>query len=178
MARAAKRRGDRRIPLGPAGRLADRPADQGPPERYQHGDVIRNEPGEDAGVFHRRVTTQSALDRYLSRGQIGRRQFDAGAKLYRLWRAAGGVQRVTLSYELRIPSGRELSDDQAALRRRLTEVLGAMGRSAASWCTSASATRRRGPGRRRAAIRRKPGSWCCAWRWTHSATTGSCEHLA
>ncbi len=127
MARASKRRGARRIPLGPADRPADRPADQGPPERYQHGDVIRSEAGEDAGVFHRRVTTQSALDRYLSRGQIGQRQFDAGAKLYRLWRATGGAQRVTLSYELRIPSGRELSDDQAALRRRLTEVLRAMG---------------------------------------------------
>ncbi len=104
MARAAKRRGDRRISLGPA--------DQGPPERYQHGDVIRSEPGVDAGVFHRRVTTQSVLDRYLSRGQIGQRQFDAGTKLYRLWRATGGAQRVTLSYELRIPAGRELSDDQ------------------------------------------------------------------
>ena len=65
MARAARRRGDRKIPLGPA--------DQGPLERYQHGDVIRSEPGADAGVFHRRVTTQSALDRYLIRGQISQR---------------------------------------------------------------------------------------------------------
>ncbi len=149
MARAAKRRGDRRIPLGPA--------DQGPPERYQHGDVIRSEPGADAGVFHRRVATQSALDRYLSRGQIGQRQFDAGAKLYRLWRATGGAQRVTLSYELRIPSGREWSDDQAVCRRRLTQVLRAVG-PAVYWFTSASATRRRGPGRRRAATHRKPES--------------------
>ncbi len=131
MARAAKRRRTRRIPLGPAGGpaggRADRPGDQGPPERYQHGDVIRNEPGADAGVFHRRVTTQSALDRYLNRGQIDQRQFDAGAKLYRMWRATGGAQRVTLSYELRIPSRRELSDDQAALRGHLTQVLRAVG---------------------------------------------------
>jgi hypothetical protein len=119
VARAGRRRGAGRIPLGPA--------DQGPSERYQHGDVIRSEPGETAGVFHRRVTTQSVLDRYLSRGQIDQRQFDAGAKLYRLWRAAGGAQRVTLSYELHIPSGRELSDGQAALRGRVTEVLRAMG---------------------------------------------------
>ena len=119
MARAAKRRGERKIPLGPA--------DPGPPERYQHGDSIRSEPGADAGVFHRRVTTQSALDRYLRRGQISQRQFDAGAKLYRMWRAAGGALRVTMSYEQRIPGGRELSDDQAALRGRLTEVLRAMG---------------------------------------------------
>ncbi len=104
MTRAAKRRRDRKIPLGPA--------DQGPPERYQHGDVIRNEPGADAGVFHRRVTTQSALDRYLNRSQISQRQFDAGVKLYRLWRAAGGAQRITMFYEVRIPGGRELSDDQ------------------------------------------------------------------
>ena len=114
MTRAAKRRRDRKIPLGPA--------DQGPPERYQHGDVIRSEPGADAGVFHRRVTTQSALDRYLNRSQISQRQFDAGVKLYRLWRAAGGAQRITMSYEVRIPGGREWSDDQAALRGRLLRM--------------------------------------------------------
>ena len=119
MARAARRRGPRRIPLGPA--------DQGPLERYQHGDSIRNEPGADAGVYHRRVTTQTALDRYLNRSQISQRQFDAGSKLYRLWRATGGAQRITMSYELRIPSGHELSDDQAVLRRRLTQVLRAVG---------------------------------------------------
>jgi hypothetical protein len=119
MVRAAKRRGSRRIALGPG--------DQGPPERYQHGDTIRSEPGEDAGVFHRRVTSQSALDRYLNRSQISQRQFDAGARLYRLWRATGGAQRVTLSYEQRIPAARELSDDQAVLRSRLTEVLRATG---------------------------------------------------
>lgn len=119
MARRARGRAAR--PAAAAG------GDQGPPERYQHGDVIRSEPGADAGVFYRRVATQSVLDRYLSRGQINQRQFDAGARLYRLWRAAGGAQRVTLSYELRIPAGRELSDGQAALRQRLTEVLRAMG---------------------------------------------------
>jgi hypothetical protein len=78
-------------------------------------------------VFYRRVATQSALDRYLNRGQISQRQFDAGIKLYRMWRATGGAQRVTLSYELRIPSGQELSDGQAVLRQRLTEVLRAVG---------------------------------------------------
>ena len=169
MARAAKRRGARRIPLGPG--------DQGPLERYQHGDVIRNEPGADAGVFHRRVTTQTALDRYLNRGQISQRQFDAGSKLYRLWRATGGAQRVTMSYELRIPSGREWSDDQAVLRRRLTRCCAPSVRSAVFWFTSASATRRRGPGRRRAATPRKPGSWSSAWRWMRWGITGSCELL-
>ena len=119
MARRAKARTARQVALGSG--------DSGPPERYQHGDTIRSEPGEDAGVFYRRVTTQSALDRYLKRGQISQRQFDAGIKLYRMWRAAGGAQRVTLSYELRIPSGQELSDGQAVLRQRLTEVLRAVG---------------------------------------------------
>ena len=54
--------------------------------------MIRSEPGADAGVFYRRVTTQSVLDRYLSRSQIDPRQFDVGTKLYRMWRAAGGEQ--------------------------------------------------------------------------------------
>lgn len=102
--------------------------DPGPAERYQHGDVIRTEPGRDAGVFYRRVTTQSVLDRYLARGQISARQFDAGIKLYRLWRAAGGAQRVTASYgALRVQARRELSDEQAALHARVTEILRRMG---------------------------------------------------
>ncbi len=63
----------------------------------------------------------------LSRSQISRRQFDVGTKLYRLWRAAGGEQRVTFSYELRVRARPELSDEQAVLRHRLTEVLRAMG---------------------------------------------------
>lgn len=103
------------------------PGDAGPPERYQHGDIIRSEPGADAGVFYRRVTTQSALDRYLARGQISQRQFDAGMKLYRLWRAAGEGQRVTAIYGPRVKARRELGDDQAVLRRRLTELLRRLG---------------------------------------------------
>ncbi len=109
-----------------ARRAAPRPGaggDAGPPERYQHGDAIRREPGADAGVFYRRVTTQSALDRYLARGQISQRQFEAGMKLYSMWRAAGGAQRVTFSYELRVRARRELSDAQAVAHQRLTEVL-------------------------------------------------------
>ena len=91
---------------------------------FHHG---RGEPGADAGVFYRRVTTQSVLDRYLSRSQIDPRQFDVGTKLYRMWRAAGGEQRVTFSYEPRVRGRPELSDEQAVLRHRLTEVLRRMG---------------------------------------------------
>lgn len=101
--------------------------DVGPPERYQHGDVIRSEPGEEAGVFYRRVATQSALDRYLTRRQISQRQFDAGMRLYQLWRAAGGTHQITLAYEFRVRGHRELSDRQAVLRRRVTEILRALG---------------------------------------------------
>ncbi len=112
-------------------RLPGSGGDAGPPERYQHGDVIRAEPGEDAGVFYRRVATQSALDRYLTRGQISQRQFDAGLKLYRTWRAAGGAHRVTFSYELRVPGRGEITDEQAVLRQRVTEILRTMGPLAA-----------------------------------------------
>lgn len=100
--------------------------DIGPPERYRHGDVILSEPGADAGVFYRRVTTQSALDRYLARNQISQRQFDAGLKLYRLWRAVGATQRVTLSYGPRVEGRRELSDRQALMHHRLIDILRAM----------------------------------------------------
>ena len=41
-----------------AGSAPSASGDPGPPERYRHGDVIRSEPGDDAGVFYRRVTTQ------------------------------------------------------------------------------------------------------------------------
>ena len=112
---------------GRAGSAPNPSGDPGPPERYRHGDVIRSEPGADAGVFYRRVTTQSVLDRYLSRSQIDPRQFDVGTKLYRMWRAAGGEQRVTFSYEPRVRGRPELSDEQAVLRHRLTEVQRAMG---------------------------------------------------
>lgn len=109
--------------MRPAGPAVVRSGDSGPPERYQHGDVIRTEPGADAGVFYRRVATQSVMDRYLSRAQISQRQFDAGMKLYRLWRAAGSAQSVTFAYGPRVEARRELSQEQAELRQRVTEVL-------------------------------------------------------
>lgn len=101
--------------------------DVGPPERYQHGDRIRNEPGERAGVIRRRVTTQTMLDRYLAREQIDQRQFDAGMRLYRLWRAGGAAPRVTMSYAPRVKGGPELSDGQAVAQRRLRELLRRVG---------------------------------------------------
>lgn len=114
--------------LPPPARAA---GDIGPPERYQHGDQVRSEPGEAAGTHYRRITTQTALDRYLVRGQITQRQHDAGQKLYRLWRTSGGGQRVIASYGPRVQSAKELSDDQAVLRSRVTEILRRMGPLAA-----------------------------------------------
>ena len=115
----------------PNARAAGPRGDHGSEERYRHGDVIRIEPGEAAGVEVRRVLTQSALDRYFAREQISQRQFDAGQKLYRLWRASGGGQRVTASYGPRVQGARELTDAQAALRNDVNGVLRRMGPLAA-----------------------------------------------
>jgi hypothetical protein len=130
--RMSRRRGKsaraRGLALPPQGSGNSGPGDAGPAERYQHGDEIRTEPGAAAGVFYRRVTTQSVLDRYLKRSQISQRQFDAGMKLYRLWRASGGAPRVVASYGIRVQGAPELSEEQAALRGRVTQVLRRMGR--------------------------------------------------
>lgn len=108
-------------------RLPPTGGDVGTPERYQHGDRIRNEPGERAGEIRRRVTTQTMLDRYLAREQISQRQFDAGLRLYRLWRTGGATPRVTMSYAPRVKGGPELSDAQALAQRRLRELLQRVG---------------------------------------------------
>lgn len=99
------------------------PRDIGPAERYHHGDLIRQEPGESAGIFHNRNITQCVLDRYLARNQITQRQFDAGLKLYRLWRASGAAQRIIASYSPRVGAQREMSDDQAVLRGQVIDIL-------------------------------------------------------
>jgi hypothetical protein len=101
--------------------------DEGPAERYQHGDIIRSEPTERAGITCRRVMTQSMLDRYAARNQITQRQFDAGQRLYRMWRAAGGEQRVTAFYTVRVQGQPDISDREAELRHRVTQLLRDMG---------------------------------------------------
>ncbi len=121
----ARRRATLPLPGGSSRRAAV--ADAGPAERYQHGDVIRSEPTDRAGLFCRRVTTQSALDRYHARRQISQRQYDAGRKLYRMWRAAGGEQRITAFYGVRVHGRPEISDREAALRQRVTRLLREIG---------------------------------------------------
>lgn len=121
-ARKRKRRGT----IGPA-------SDAGPLERYQHGDTILVEPGEDAGVVRRRVTTQTTLDRYFQRNQIDQRQYDAGLKLHRLWRAAAATPSVTMRYGPRVPgrsgpgAAADITDRAAAAHGHLNEALRAVG---------------------------------------------------
>ncbi len=101
--------------------------DAGPAERYQHGDIIQIEPTTRAGISCRRVMTQSMLDRYFARKQITQRQFDAGQRLYGLWRAGGGEQRVIAYYAVRVQGQIEMSDRAADLRHRVTQLLRDMG---------------------------------------------------
>ena len=101
--------------------------DTGPAERYQHGDIIRVEPTTRAGISCRRVISQSMLDRYLIRKQVTQRQFDAGQRLYGLWRAAGGEQRIIAYYAVRVQGQTEMSDREAELRHRVTVLLRDMG---------------------------------------------------
>ena len=44
-----------------------------------------------------------------------------------MWRAAGGEQRITFAYELRVRGRPELTDEQAVLRSRVSEVLRRLG---------------------------------------------------
>ncbi len=121
-----KRRDRPSLPRRPAPREGSG-ADTGPPERYRHGDIIQSEPGDEAGVQFRRVMTQSVLDRHLARDQISQREFDAGLKLYRLWRASGASPRVIASYAQRVQGARDITDRQAVLRSGVTAVLRRMG---------------------------------------------------
>lgn len=84
--------------------------DRGPAERYQHGDVARV---EGRAAPHMRVRTQTMLDRYWQRRQIDARQYHAGRRLYRQWRAAGGEPRVVAAYEQPI-AGQQVMTNQAA----------------------------------------------------------------
>lgn len=104
--------------------------DVGPAERWRHGDRFREitPPGDHAaaraGVRVRRVETQRTLDRYLRRRQITDRQWDAGDRLYRQWRAAGREARLTGPYEPPVDHSRapERVPSGTAYRRALDKV--------------------------------------------------------
>ena len=80
----------------------DEPSDFGTEERIFHAgrDGIRIERVDKkiGGAKRLRVTNQTPLDRHYTRGQITRRQFEAGQQLYRLWYRAGRSTRVSVDY--------------------------------------------------------------------------------
>ena len=100
--------------------------------RRAKGDVVAIEETMQAGVRRARIKTQTMLDRYLIREQIDRRQFDAGERLHRAWRASGSAQTVVASYGLRISGGGDLTQRQAAIRADVTSALLAVGNRQAS----------------------------------------------
>lgn len=94
-------------------------ADTGPLERHQHGDAIELEETMQAGARRARNRSQTILDRYLLRGQISNRQYDAGSKIYRQWRASGSQMSVTGRYGPRLGHSPEKSDHQIDMRHRV-----------------------------------------------------------
>ena len=105
--------------------------DTGPRERHQHGDVIEVEETMQAGQRRARNRTQSALDRYLLRREISERQFDAGLRLYRQWRASGSQMSVTSRYGPRLGRSPDKSEYQIDMRRRVDRALRDVGKQLA-----------------------------------------------
>jgi len=100
--------------------------------REEKGDSIVLEETVQAGVKRARVRSQSMLDRYLLRGQISRRQYDAGERLHRAWRASGAAPMVVANYGPRIKGGNEMTERQAVQRADVTAALVALGTRLAS----------------------------------------------
>lgn len=94
-------------------------SDTGPVERHQHGDAIELEETIQAGQRRARNRSQTILDRYLLRRQITERQYDAGNKIYRQWRAAGSQVSVTGRYGPRLGHSPEKSEYQIDMRHRV-----------------------------------------------------------
>ena len=98
-------------------------ADTGPSERHQHGDAIELEETIQAGLRRARNRSQTILDRYLLRRQISERQYDAGNKIYRQWRASGSQASVTGRYGPRLGHSPEKSEHQIDMRHRVDMAL-------------------------------------------------------
>ena len=73
-------------------------------ERESKGDTIVTEETTKAGQTRKRVETQTMLDRYHSRGQISKPQYDAGCRLHGVFQATGGYANIIGSYDIRIQS--------------------------------------------------------------------------
>ena len=95
--------------------------------RRAKGDVVELEETIEAGVRRARVRNQTIMDRYLLREQVSRRQYDAGQRLYAVWRASGRASLTISNYGLRIIGSAEMTDHQAVLRSDLAEALRAVG---------------------------------------------------
>ena len=106
-------------PLGVEGRIAK-------------GDLVRLEETMQAGQRRARIHNQTMMDRYLQRGQVSRRQFDAAERLHSLWRAAGSAQGVVATYGIRIKGRGDLSERQGVLRAEVTRTLSRLGSRLAS----------------------------------------------
>ena len=78
--------------------------DQGPRERWRHGDETLVEATDEAGRSRVVVLTQDALDRYFRRGLLAageaenRRLYDAGVRLRRDFHRAGLTAHVVARY--------------------------------------------------------------------------------
>lgn len=85
--------------------------DEGPRERWQHGDETLVEPTEEAGRSRVVVLTQDALDRYFRRGQLAaedvenRRLYDAGVRLRGDFQRAGLTQNLVAPYNDLVSGG-------------------------------------------------------------------------
>ena len=85
--------------------------DQGPRERWQHGDETLVEATDEAGRSRVVVLTQDALDRYYRRGQLApaadenQRLYDAGVRLRRDFHRAGLTQKLVSRYSDLVSGG-------------------------------------------------------------------------
>jgi hypothetical protein len=113
--------------------------DLGPTERYQHDKISvvpatgTDEQPAQAGQKQARVETQSLLDRYMRRELIEQREFDAGQKLYRLWRKSGSPFTVVGTYGVDVRGGGDGSaEKQAEAWHAYCGACNAMGRRLAA----------------------------------------------
>ena len=72
------------------------------PERSEKPDGVVETETIIAGRRQKRIKAENMLDRYVHRGQIGQAQHDAGQKLYRTFCQAGGLVRVTASWDVKV----------------------------------------------------------------------------
>jgi len=98
-------------------------SDTGPKERHHHGDAIELEETIQAGIRRARNRSQTVLDRYLLRRQITERQYDAGNKIYRQWRASGSQVSVTGRYRPRLGHSPENNEHQIDRRCRVDRAM-------------------------------------------------------